>query len=63
MKKLFEKLFTDKENKSFNLENSLPGRVVYPDIPKYIFPSYEDNLDTVKAVFNAALSSDSIRMG
>lgn len=58
MKKLFEKLFTDKENKSFNLENSLPGRVVYPDIPKYIFPSYEDNLDTVKAVFNAALSSD-----
>lgn len=58
MKKIFKKLFTKEEDKNFNLENSYPGRVVYPDIPKYIFPSYEDNLNTVKAVFNADLSSD-----
>ena len=58
MKKIFENLFKDKENKSFNLETAPPRKGGYPSVPEFIFPSYEENLDTVKAVFNADLSSD-----
>lgn len=55
MKNLFNKLF---KNESFNLETAPKGNVVYPDVPEYIFPSYEENLGIVQAVFHADLSSD-----
>ena len=58
MKNLFNKLFKNLENESFNIETTFPGNVVYPDVPEYIFPSYDENLSTVQAVFHTDLSSD-----
>lgn len=58
MKNLLKLLFTDTDKNSFILDEHPSGDVLYPEIPEYIFPSYNHNLDTVKAVFNADLSSD-----
>ena len=58
MKNLLKLLFTDTEKNTFILNEHIPGDVVYPKVPEYIFPSYSHNLETVTAVFNADLSSD-----